>query len=217
MTDHLLECINLVKQFRSNPENEPLERYPGVTKVLSKTKDMTGLDAWRARIGDEEADRIIDESKRIGSSLDKIFNDALDPDKRSTFDKQLYKDELGFKLFGQLEPWIKNIEPVTVQMKVWSNRLKVMGYLDCLGFYKGKLTLIDCKNAKREKTPDTIFDYYLQTTLYSMMIYEMLGLKVQQLGLLIARRDSAFPQIEIKPIAPYIPEVLKRVKDYYAI
>lgn len=195
--------------------HKPLAKYPGVTKVLGGTKDMTGLDAWRARVGDAEADRIINESKMIGSSLDKIFNDSLDPDTRNSFDKQLYADEAGFKLFGQLEPYIKHIDPIAVQLKVWSDHMQMMGYLDCVGFYKGKLTLIDCKNAKREKEPAHLLDYYLQCTAYSMMLYEMVGIKVQQLGLLIARRDSAFPQIEVKPIAPYVPIVLDRVKQYY--
>lgn len=205
-----------ILEFKENPDNCPLARYPGVTRVLSGTKDMTGLDAWRARVGDEEADRIINESKMIGSSLDKIFNDALDPDNRSNFDLRLYKDEVGFKLFRQLEPYIKHIDPVAVQLKVWSDRMRMMGYLDCLGYYKGVLTLIDCKNAKREKTAETIHDYYLQCTAYSMMVYEMFGIKVKQLGLLIARRDQAFPQVEVKPIAPYVPEVLDRVRQYYS-
>lgn len=206
----------IVRAFRNHPDNKPLAKYPGVTKVLGGTKDMTGLDAWRARVGDEEADRIINESKMIGISLDKIFNDALDENLRDTFDKELYRDEPGYRLFRQLEPYVKNIEPVAVQMKVWSDTMKMMGYLDCLGYYKGVLTLIDCKNAKREKTPETIHDYYLQCTAYSMMIYEMLGLRVKQVAVMIARRDSAFPQIEVKPVAPYVPQVLQRVRQYYA-
>lgn len=202
--NHVTEYIN---------SHSLTSRYPGVTRVLGGTKDMTGLDAWRARVGDEEADRIINESKMIGSSLDNMFNDSLrDP---SSFNKELFKDEPGYKLFGQLEPYLKHIDPVAVQMKVWSDRMQMMGYLDCVGFYKGTLTLIDCKNAKREKTPETIHDYYLQCTAYAMMLHEMMGLKVKQLGLLIARRDQAFPQVDIRPIAPYVPEVLARVKQYY--
>lgn len=210
------DYISHLAQRKASESFVPLTKYPGVTKVLGGTKDMTGLDAWRARVGDEEADRIINESRAIGSSLDKIFNDSLDPETRSSFDKTLYKDELGYKLFGQLEPFIKNIDPIAVQLKVWSDNMQMMGYLDCVGFYKGKLTLIDCKNAKREKEQEHLFDYYLQCTAYSMMLYEMLGWKVQQLGVMVARRDSAFPQIEIRPIAQYVPEVLKRVKQYYA-
>lgn len=194
----------------------PKEKYPGVTKVLSKTKDTSGLDAQIARVGQEEADRIVEESKAIGSSLDKIFNDSLG-ENRNNFNPSLYKGEPGLKLYQQLEPSIKEIEPVAVQLKVQSDTLKMMGYLDCLGIYRGKLTLIDCKNAKREKTEEYLFDYYLQTTAYSMMIYDMFGIKVEQIALFIARRDISFPQIIVKDYKQYIPEVLKRVRDYYSV
>lgn len=209
--------IELVDAFRANPLNAPLTKYPGVTRVLGGTKDMTGLNAWRARVGDEEADRIVNESRMIGSSLDRIFNDACDPHNQSSFDKSLYEHEVGYKLFNQLEPIITKIKPIAVQMKVWSENMQMMGYLDLLGIYKDRLTLFDCKNSKREKTQEYLLDYYLQCTAYSMMLYEMTGLQIKQIGVLVARRDSPFPQIEIQPIAPYIPEVLKRVKQYYAL
>ncbi len=191
---------------------KPLAKYPGVTKVLSGTKDMTGLNAWRDRVGHAEADRIVEESKRIGTSLDTMFNNALTEE---CFDESLYKDEPGYRLFRQLKPYMARLEPVAVQMRVWSDHMKMMGYLDCLGLYDGKLTLVDCKNSKREKAEQYLEDYYLQCTAYSMMIYEMLGLKVQQLALFIARRDSPFPQIVVRDIKPWVPEVLKRVKTYY--
>lgn len=200
----------LVDDFKAEG-NKPLEKYPGVTKVLSGTKDMTGLNAWRDSIGHAEADRIVDESRRIGSSLDRIFNDSLS----DTFEESLYESEEGYKLFRQLKPYIARTKPVSVQMKVWSDHMKMMGYLDCLGLYDGVLTLIDCKNSKKEKKEEYLEDYFLQCTAYSMMIYEMLGLKAQKIALFIARRDSSFPQIVVRDIRPWVPEVLKRVKTYY--
>lgn len=191
------------------------ERYPGVTKVLSATKDTTGLDAWVQRVGKEEADRVISESKAIGVSLDTIFNDSLS-DNRNNFEETSYHGTPGFKLYRQLKPYIARIEPIQVQMKVWSDNLKMMGYLDCFGFYDNDLSVIDCKNAKREKTEEHLLDYYLQTTAYSLMLYDMYGIKIKKIVLLIARRDQAFPQIVVKPMKDFIPEVLKRVKNYYS-
>lgn len=210
MTD-LTALRQLVEDYKA-AGNKPLEKYPGVTKVLSATKDMTGLDAWRRSVGDAEADRIVRESQAIGSSLDKMFNESLTSD---MFEESLYKDEPGYKLFRQLKPALAKLQPISVQMKVWSDHMKMMGYLDCLGLYDGKLTLVDCKNSKKEKREEYLEDYFLQCTAYSMMIYEMLGLKVGQLALFIARRDSAFPQIIVRDIKPWVPEVLKRVKNYY--
>ncbi|WEM34337.1 exonuclease [Xanthomonas phage X1] len=213
MTD-LIQLRKLVAEYKA--DHKPLERYPGVTRVLSGTKDMTGLDAWRDRIGHEEADRIVAESKMIGSSLDKIFNDSLESViNQVPFEESLYENEAGYKLFGQLKPYLKRTEPVAVQLKVWSDHMKMMGYLDCLGLYDGVLTLIDCKNSKKEKREEYLEDYYLQCTAYSMMLYDMLGLKIKQMALFIARRDSPFPQIVIRDIKPFVPMVLGRVRNYY--
>ncbi|QFR57811.1 nuclease [Stenotrophomonas phage Moby] len=210
--------------IRTSPEAEALKailaagcpeqegKFYGVTRVLGGTKDMSGLEAWRKRVGEEEADRIVEESKKIGNSLDKLFNDSLeDPE----FNIEDHKDTLGYKLWIQLRTYLKNVVPVAVQMRVWNNDLKYMGYLDCLGFYKGKLTLIDCKNSKKEKQEQYLEDYYLQCTAYCMALYQMYGIKVTQLCLMIARRDSSFPQVIVRPIAPYIPKVIARAQQYH--
>ncbi|USV41132.1 exonuclease [Xanthomonas phage BUDD] len=215
MTD-LIQLRKLVEEFKADGK-KPLERYPGVTRVLSGTKDMTGLDAWRDRVGHEEADRIVAESKAIGSSLDKIFNDSLESViNQVPFEESLYENDVGYRLYGQLKPYLKRTQPVAVQMKVWSDHMKMMGYLDCLGLYDNVLTLIDCKNSKKEKREEYLEDYYLQCTAYSMMLYDMLGIKIKQMALFIARRDSPFPQIIVRDIKPFVPMVLGRVKNYYA-
>lgn len=203
----ITELRDLVRNF----QGEPQARYPGVTRVLSATKDMTGLDEWRARVGEAEADRIVEESRAIGSSLDTLFNDSLT---YSDFNIENFRDQPGFRLWNQLSSSIFKITPIAVQMKVWSDSLGIMGYLDCLGFYNGKLSLIDCKNAKREKTEEHLYDYYLQCTAYSMCLYEMLGLPVKQIVVMVARRDSPIPQISVKNTKDYVHAVIERVNDY---
>ena len=43
---------------------------PSVTTVLSNTSDKSnGINEWRLRVGDDEADRIIKQSTDIGLSL----------------------------------------------------------------------------------------------------------------------------------------------------
>lgn len=206
------QSLELIELIGSHPVEPALMKYPGVTRVLSGTKDMSGLDAWRARVGEVEADRIIKESQDIGTSLDTLFNNSLEhPD----FDISMHKGELGYKLWFQLRSHLSKIVPIAVQMKVWNNELRYMGYLDCLGIYKGEIVIIDCKNSKREKTEEYLEDYYLQCTAYAMAIYKMYGIKVKKLMLMIARRDSSFPQIVVKPIGEYIPRVIERSKRYH--
>ena len=45
------------------------ESLPSVTSVLSKTKDKTGLHAWRKRVGEKKAEKIMEDAARIGTAL----------------------------------------------------------------------------------------------------------------------------------------------------
>ena len=107
--------ITELRELVANFNGTPLAKYPGVTRVLSATKDQTGLDAWRDRVGHEEADRIVEESKKIGTSLDTIFNDSLT---KEDFSLDNYKGEPGVRLWRQIQQNIRKINPVSVQMKV---------------------------------------------------------------------------------------------------
>lgn len=213
ITDLHQEAQSIRERYKAFLENnEPLERYPGVTRVLSHTKDMSGLDEWRDRIGHEEADRILLESQEIGEALDSAVMAKVEG---RSFTIEGPHSKVVKRLFKQLEPSLNKIVPILVQPKVWSNGLKVMGYVDILCFYEGKLTLLDIKNSRRIKEPDHIYDYWLQTTTYSMCLLDMLGLKVEQLALFIAIRSELVPQILTKPLKPFVKPVLERVNDYY--
>lgn len=187
--------------------------YTGVTKVLGATADKSFLEVWRNRVGDEEADRIVKESQDIGNSLDELLLQSFLP----TFDENDFAKELGFSLYKQLSLPLRKIEPIALQLKIWSEKYKIMGYLDCLGYYNGELSLIDFKNAKSFKKPEYYHDYLLQCTMYCIILKLLLNISVRQVVLLIGVRDSASPQIVIKRTKDYVKEALNRIDDYHAI
>ena len=205
--------ITDLRQRIASFTGEPLTKYPGVTRTLSGTKDYTGINAWRDRVGHDVADAIVEESKSIGNSLDNMFNRSL---QYSDFDPEAHRQETGYALWKQLAPKLEKIVPIAVQQKVWSDHLKVLGYIDCLGYYDGVLSLIDCKNSRSEKNDVTMYDYHLQCTAYSMCLYDMFGLEVKQNVLLIARRDFVVPQVSIQPNAEFVAPVIKRIRDYHS-
>ena len=45
------------------------ESLPSVTSVLSKTKDKSGLHAWRKRVGEKKAEKIMKDAAQIGTAL----------------------------------------------------------------------------------------------------------------------------------------------------
>src|SRR5574344_107252 len=187
--------------------------YAGVTKVLDKTSDKTFLEEWRKRVGYEEADRIIKESQDIGNSLDGLILESFKDD----FVEKDYLGEQGFYLFKQLSNSLRKIKPIALQLKIWSEKYKIMGYLDCLGYYNGELSLIDFKNSRRKKLPDHYHNYLLQCTMYCIILKVLLNIEVKQIVLLIGVRDSASPQIVVERTKNYVKEAYSRIVQYNAI
>lgn len=204
------------KYFNFVENNEAIERYPGVTRILNSTSDKTWVEEWRAKIGPEKADEILAESHRIGTCLDKKIEGALGGEefKPEEHDPEALKESV--KLFRQLKPTLDRIEPILLQPKLWSDHLKSFGYADCLGNLDNVLTMIDFKNARKLRTDEQLQNYYLQATFYSLMLYDMIGIFPQQIAILVAVRNDAFPQIRIRQTSLFIPEVVKRSTAYYA-
>ena len=59
---------------------------PSVTTVLSNTSDKSnGINEWRLRVGDEEADRVIKQSTDIGTSVHLAIENYLNNDEWDMF------------------------------------------------------------------------------------------------------------------------------------
>ena len=187
--------------------------YPGVTRILSATSDNSGIEAWRQSVGEEEADRILKESQEIGNSLDDLLLKSFLPD----FDKNLYKHEISYYLYVQLSMSLRKIKPIALQLKIWSEDLKVMSYLDCLGYYEGELSLIDFKNTRKIKKPEHYHNYLLQCTIYCLILKKLFGINVRQIILLMGVRDSVAPQIIKERTKDYVKEAYARIIEYHAI
>ena len=63
------ELARVTKNHKRHYETPDGRQVPSVTTVLSATKDMTFLHAWRKRIGVEKAQQITTESANIGTVM----------------------------------------------------------------------------------------------------------------------------------------------------
>jgi len=205
-----VEVAQRVSDFLSSSE-KPLTKYPGVTRVLSSTQDDTALLEWRKRVGEAEADRIVKESTTIGNSLDALVQKHFN---ETNFKQENYKSETGYDLYRQLKKPLLLVEPLALQMKVWSDRLRVMGYLDILGYYDGVLSVMDVKNTRTTKRREYVEDYFLQTTIYSLCLYDLLGIEVKQIVLLIADRSNTVPQVFIERTKNHVQTSIRRIAEY---
>jgi hypothetical protein len=98
-----------------------------------------------------------------------------------------------------------------VEIGLWSDKLQIAGRTDCLGTFDDLMSIIDFKTAKNLKKIEDIEGYFLQTTLYAMMVEELLGLYVPQLVVIIGV-DFEEPQVFIKRKALYVSKIMELIK-----
>lgn len=199
--------------YENNPYGD--RKYYGVTTVLSKTKseeDQESLKKWRESVGEEKAEEILQESLKIGSSLDMIIEKYLSPD----FNEDEYRKELGYRLFVQIKPILKNINPIGMQIHLYSDKYKIQGFLDCIGIYKDTLYMIDFKNSRKPKTQKYLQDYYLQCAIYCIMLYDMIRVPIKDICIIIGVRNG-LPQVERVKLKDYVKLAKERLDKFETV
>lgn len=187
--------------------------YPSVSTVLSMTGDRSGLEAWRVRVGPEEADRIMQLAANRGSAMHAIieqhFNSRVITEEESG-------NELSQRLYTTLKPLLGRITPLALEIKLWSDKLQLNGRADCVGYLDGVLSVIDFKSSLKEKREEWITDYFLQAAYYSMMIFELTHVPVTQLAILIAVEQGR-PQLFTSPVGDFVESAIKRIRYFQRI
>lgn len=189
------------------------EKYPSVTTVLSKTKDMTHLNAWRDRIGHEAADKITRQAGSRGTATHLlceklVLNEPIDLSKEMP---------LSVHLFKQLEKFlVENVNSIRVsEGQLFSHTLKVAGSVDLIANYRNHAAIIDFKTSRAYKRLDWIEDYFMQAALYSFMFWEMTQIYHPKLVIAIAVEEENAPQIFEQDVNDWIDKAKNRCKQYH--
>ena len=141
-------------------------RLPSVTTVLSATKDQTFLKNWKAKVGNEEAERIKNLSSRRGTAMHKFLE--------SHIQGIGYEDLTGI---GQAaKPMAQKIIEVglTPIKEVYGSEVTLYypglyaGSTDLVCLHNDLETIVDFKQSNRPKKEEWVKDYYLQIAAYAM-------------------------------------------------
>ena len=128
-------------------------KVPSVTTILEKTKaqkDIDSLNAWRDRVGQVEATRIINESTSRGDKMHKNLEDALHG-----------KQSLNFEFSDDIEKKMSDtIISHALEKKlneIWGCEIPLFypdshaGTTDLCGVYDNCESIIDFKSSKKMK------------------------------------------------------------------
>lgn len=190
-------------------------RLPSVTTILGEMSDDSGLDAWRERVGDKEAQLVTKRATLQGSALHAIvedyLNNVLTPDKYSTYP---YNVQM---LFRQLIPFLDHVDNIhLIESVLYSKSRGVAGRVDLVAEYDGVLSVIDWKTTKQHKPMEWLEDYISQVSIYAYMLFCQHNLMPLQTIICLAASEDPKPQIIKEKITiPNTHRALQKIVDYH--
>ena len=205
--DDLIAITKDSVRVYTDPNNNT---YPSITTVLSILSE-DAIKAWRARIGEEEANRISKTASNRGTAvhdlLERYVNNESDFDKevephimKSFYDVKPVLDRCLTKVFAQ-------------EAGLYSESLGVAGRVDCVGEWNGINSIIDYKTSKKLKKKEWIDSYFMQSTAYAIMWEERTGIPINQIVVVIAV-DNEEPQIFIEKRENWTEKLIQTIAEY---
>lgn len=166
------------------------EKYPRVTHVL-KAVSKPGLDRWRGRLGNTEADRVAREGSSVGNEFHTIVADINRGihKTRGWRPESKYKD-MAYAYIDWLHHEIESIQEV--ELTVHSMEYGYAGTMDLLATFRGDSapSIIDLKTSNSVSS-----DWPLQLSAYSRAYNEMTGIvALKRVIVRVPKRGECIPE-----------------------
>lgn len=225
MQDYEIKRVheNGLRFYQVTKGDEVIAKLPSVTTVLGETKDKSGLEKWRKRVGEKEADRISTLSMNRGTVMHRLIElykgeTSGNPTERLQQLKevagqdeevnQFREEELGdlflaeawkffYKFYYNHSMYFDRVEDVLeAETFLWTTKAGGWaGTVDNISkMVDGKILIIDYKNSRRPKIESWIQDYFIQTSAYFIAYWDREGVKADGAEIWIANEEDNLPQ-----------------------
>lgn len=194
------------------------DKYPSITSVLgSQPGKKEGLQKWRDRIGEQQANIISRKAANRGTVFHHICEDYLvDKLDESAQEKHKTSNFLAWALFGQVKKVIdERIGDIfLMEQTMYSTKHKVAGRCDLIAMFDGKPTVVDWKTATTMKKDEWNTDYYTQCSAYADMYTEHTGELIEDLAIVMV---SEAGEVEIfqKKVTDYTDRLGELMDEFY--
>ena len=211
---HEVKQINLEgKRLYEAPDGT---KTPSVTTILSKTKDMTHLIAWKKRVGEQEAQRITTEAAGVGTAMHNNLERFLIGEERKPGNNLVHvqankmADEIIKNALCDVDE-IWGIEQALYYPELYS------GTTDLVGVYKGKPAIMDFKQTNKPKKEEWVEDYYMQLVAYALAHNKVYDTNINEGHVFMCSRNCEYQQFDLTPdkFDFWVNKWLDRVEDYY--
>lgn len=214
---------NGLRFYEVTEGDEVIAKLPSVTTVLGQTKDMSGLEKWKKRVGEEEANRISNlsmsrgtimhrlielyKTKTSGESIERLeqlkavakedeeVNEFAEDENGALYLEEAWK--FFYKFWSNSSDYFDQIkEVIEAETFLWTTKAGGWaGTVDNISeLVDNKVKIIDYKNSRRPKREEWVIDYYLQASAYFIAWWSMTGRKADGAEIWIANEDDNLPQ-----------------------
>lgn len=202
--------INGPRRYYQLPNGK---KYPSVTTILSAMSDKSALEKWKERVGEEEARKKTVQASARGTAVHAIcekyvLNEPVDMSGEMPLTTHCY-----YQLRNFVRDNVNDIRSSEGQL--YSDLLKTAGSVDLIANYQGMPAIIDFKTSEKAKKEEWIENYFLQTSMYSYMLYERTGLLYP--NIVVAIGVDALPQAQVfvRKAKDYLPKAKQICKEYH--
>ena len=201
------ETIDGVRYYKV-PTDEELLRLVSITSVTSHFNKEIFIN-WRKKVGNEEADRITKAATGRGTDMHTLTEHFL---KNENLPKVRPISDFLFKISKEK---LKNINNLySLEGSLYSKELAIAGTVDCIAEYNGELAIIDFKTYKKLKPREWIEHYFVQCMAYGCMLYELTGISVKKLVIIMACENGECVVYEERDKSKYIKLLSKYIRKF---
>ena len=208
------EVINGKRHY--NIDNK--EKLPSVTTILSATQsaDKTAsLAAWRVRVGEAAATRIVDTAGSRGTAMHKILEEYVK--EQGYLDLTDVGKDAHNMAIRVIEQGLCNVtEYYGLEATLYYPGLYA-GATDLIALHKGDMAICDFKQTNKPKKREWIEDYCLQLAAYAMAHNFIYKTNITKGVIMMCSKDLFYQEFVIQgsEFKKYMHLFLKKVDQYY--
>ena len=201
------EHVDGVRYYKV-PDEEELIKMVSITSVTSHFNKEIFVK-WRKKVGNEEADRITKAATGRGTDMHTLTEHYL---KNEDLPSVPPISEFLFKVAKSKLNLINSI--YTLEGSLYSKQLGIAGTVDCIAEYNGELSIIDFKTSKKPKPREWVEHYFVQAMAYGCMLYELTGISVKKLVIIMACENGECVVYEEYDKAKYIKLLTEYIRKF---
>jgi len=188
-----------------------------VTTILSGTKDMSHLIAWKKRVGEQKAQEIVTEASGVGTRMHHYLEKYVETGEWPQPGSNPYAQQA-----HMMATTIK-VHAMDDVDEIWGSEVPLYvpgiyaGTTDLVGLYKGNPSILDFKQTNKPKKLEWVEDYFLQLTAYAIAHNEIHGTDIREGHIFMCSRAGEYQQFDLWPdeFPEWEQEWWNRCRQYY--